>query len=829
MDAVAALSGWLAGPLLPWSALATALVFVILGYFGAPFLLWALAALVALVGFGAPPVVIGVAAVLTLIFGTPLRRLVSALVLGTLKRLEFLPRISATEKVALAAGNVWAEQEFFSGRPSFARLRSELYPELTDEERAFLEGPVETVCRMVDDQRVMVDKDLSPEVWAYLKRERFFGMIIPKEHGGLGFSAKAHSEVIQKLGSRSVTLCITVMVPNSLGPAELLIHYGTEEEKAHYLPRLANGEDIPAFALTEPGAGSDAGAISSSGVVFRGDDGELYLRLNWNKRWITLAAVSTVLGLAFRLRDPEHLLGDVEDLGITCALIPTSKPGVVLGRRHDPLGVPFYNCPTQGHDVVVPVDAIIGGRANAGRGWIMLMESLAAGRGISLPALSTGASKVVSRVASAHAVIRKQFGVSIGKFEGIEEPLARIGAMTYLLDAMRNVTLGAIDSGVKPPVVTAIAKYHSTEMMRRLVNDGLDIRGGAGISRGPRNVLANAYFATPIGITVEGANILTRTLMIFGQGALRAHPFAKREVESAERGDVVGFDRAFWGHIGLIVQNTVRTVVLSATRGWLYTPPVRRGIGRDYQKLAWTSAAFAITADLAMGLFGGRLKMKESITGRFADILSWLYIGSAVLRRYEHEGFRREDLPYVRWAMSHAFFEIQRAFDGILGNFDVPWVGWVFRGPLRFWSQLNAIGHPPSDAEGHRVARSLQVPDANRERLTDGIYVPTSAEEALGRLERAMLLCAEAEALDRKLKKAVRARKLPRIADPEARAERAVAAGVWTPEEAETFRRAESARDDAIQVDSYSLDEYRGVSIGTAAVEPPPHRSPAAA
>jgi acyl-CoA dehydrogenase len=465
-----------------------------------------------------------------------------------IQALKLLPAISETERAAIEAGSVWVEGEFFSGAPNWQRLNSEPYPELTPEIQAFLDGPVEQVCRMATDWEIQRRKDLPPEVWDYLKQERFFGMMIPQEYGGLGFSNQAYSAVMVKLASRSFIHTATVGVTNSLGPAKLLLNYGTTEQKDYYLPRLARGEEIPCFALTEPTAGSDAASITSEGVVFRGEDGKLYLRLNFRKRYITLGAIATLIGLAFKLRDPDQLLGKGEQVGITCALIPANTPGVILDKRHDPMRVPFYNSPIAGRDVVISVDQIIGGVEQAGQGWKMLMQSLAAGRGISFPATCTGIAKFVARVTSAHAVVRRQFGLSIGRFEGIEEPLARIGGLTYLMEAARNYTCAAVDGGERPSVVSAIAKYQFTELSRKIINDGMDILGGSGICRGPRNLLANIYIATPIPVTVEGANILTRTMMIFGQGVIRCHPFVYQEVLAIENNDVKQFDHALWHH-----------------------------------------------------------------------------------------------------------------------------------------------------------------------------------------------------------------------------------------------------------------------------------------
>ncbi|MCB0385983.1 MAG: acyl-CoA dehydrogenase, partial [Bdellovibrionales bacterium] len=525
----------------------------------------------------------------------------------------------------------------------------------------YMEGPVHQLCEMVNAWKIYRTREMPEEVMQFIKDNKFLGMIIPKEYGGLGFSHYAHAEVIQTVSSRSIAAGITIMVPNSLGPAELLNHYGTDAQKKKWLQRLAEGQEMPCFGLTEPQAGSDAGSITSEGVLYKNAQGELCIRLNWRKRWITLAAISTVIGLAFRLRDPENLLGKGEDLGITCALIPSDTKGVVLGRRHDPLGIPFYNCPTEGHDVEINAEeSIIGGLEGAGKGWGMLMESLGAGRGISIPAQSASGIKTCARMASAHATIRKQFGLSIGKFEGVEEPLARISGMAYYSEAMRRYTLGALNQDIKPPVVTAMMKYNASEWFRKAVNDGMDILGGAAISLGPRNNIAIGYMAAPISITVEGANILTRTLMIFGQGALRAHPYAYKEVSAVENNDLKAFDKAFWGHIGHVVHNQFRALLLFWTRGYLaFGLQGDSHTRRYFRKLNWTSARFAILADIAMGVLGGKLKVKEKITGRFADILSHMYLATAVLRRYEAEGRRKEDLPFVHYSMQYAFSTIQ--------------------------------------------------------------------------------------------------------------------------------------------------------------------------
>ncbi|HRK06489.1 MAG TPA: acyl-CoA dehydrogenase [Pseudobdellovibrionaceae bacterium] len=799
-----------------WAAGALGLTLA-LGFIGAPFIVWTFAILAVGFGFGVSlPILIAIAVVLA-IFNIPAIRapLVSKLVMNVLKGI--MPKISETERVALEAGVVWAEGELFSGKPDFGKLMQEPYPELTAEEKAFMEGPVERLCESIDDWEIWETRDISAKSWEIIKKEKFLGMIIPKEYGGLGFSALAHSEVIKKLSSRSIPACITVMVPNSLGPAELLIHYGTDEQKKRLLPRLATGEEIPCFALTEPGAGSDAGSITSDGVLFKGNDGKLYIRLNWNKRWITLAHISTILGLAFRLRDPENHLGRGEDIGITCALIPTNTPGVDVSKRHDPLNTPFYNCPTFGKDVIVSVETIVGGLDGAGKGWQMLMECLAAGRGVSLPAQSSGGTSLVTRVISAHSSIRKQFGFPIGMMEGVEEPIARIAGTNYMLESMRKYTLGALDKGIKPPVITAMAKYNATELARKVINDGMDVMGGAAISRGPKNLLAHLYMATPIGITVEGANILTRTLIIFGQGALRAHPFAFKEVDAIGRNDLRSFDRAFWGHIGHIVRNLSRAVVLSVTRGHLASSPVGGSTARYYRKLAWASATFAIMSDIAMGSLGGSLKSRQKITGRFADVLSWMYIGTAVLRRFEAEGRLKEDLPFVHFSLNHCLNEMQKAFDGIFANLNPPGLGWFFAGPIRWWSNLNALAGEHNDQHTHKIASMILADTDQRKRHTSGIFVPKNTIEQLGKLEATFSVIKRAEATERKMRKAVKDRLVPK-SKGKALIENCLAKGVISQDEYKEMIKAEEMRWEAIQVDSFTRDEYFGhKSKGTAA------------
>ncbi len=798
-----------------WVVAAIAVVLLLgLVFVGAPLWTIALVAAALLWSFGAPWWLFGLAMTpLVVLVLPPLRRaLLSVRILRLLRGAGFLPTISDTERAAIAAGTVWLDGELFSGRPDLHAIATAPYPDLSDEERNFLDGPVEQVCRMTDDWQVHQERDLPAEVWDYCKRERFFGLVIPKEYGGLGMSASANSAVVAKLSSRSLPLAITVMVPNSLGPAELLTHYGTPAQKQRWLPALARGEEVPCFALTEPTAGSDAGAMQARGVVFRAEDGRLMVRLSWQKRYITLAAVATVLGLACQIHDPENLLGKGPFPGITCVLVPAHTDGVELGRRHDPMGVPFYNCPTQGRNVVVALeDAVIGGAGGVGRGWQMLMECLAAGRGISLPATSTGGAQLVARAAGAYAAVRQQFGLPIGRFEGVEEPLARIAGFTYVLEAARRFVCGALDAGQQPAVVTAIAKYNATELWRRVINDGMDVLGGAAISRGPRNLLANAYAGTPICITVEGANILTRTLMIFGQGAIRCHPYAYRELEAIAANDAVAFDRAFWPHVGHVLRSAVRTLLLGVSRGWLTWVPVGGPLRPYWRRLNQASAEFALLADVAMGTLGGNLKRKEKLTGRFADWFSWSFLAGATLRRFEAEGRRAEDVPLAAWALEHALQRMQEAREGLYANLRLPGFGHALRAVGFVWAHLTRLGRGPDDRLGSLVARTLQVPGAQRDRLTPAIFVPDDPTSALGRLEVALTLCTEAEPLQKKLKDAVRAGRLPKAAT-EQLLDQAVENGILAPAERDLLQRAEAARREAITVDSFTLDEYRAGS-----------------
>ncbi|MES2961832.1 MAG: acyl-CoA dehydrogenase [Pseudomonadota bacterium] len=726
-----------------------------------------------------------------------------------IKKLGLLPKISETEKIALTSGTIWVDGELFSGRPNFDWIFSQKYPHLSAEEQHFMDNEVEELCRICIDYEVQKLRDLPENVWNFLREKKFFGIIIPKEFGGLGFSAFAHSSIIQKLSSRSVPLAITAMVPNSLGPAELLMHYGTKDQRDHYLPRLADGRDLPCFALTEPTAGSDATSIISSGVLFKDLDGEVKIRMNWNKRYITLGAYATVIGVAFQLCDPEKLLSDQVNIGITCALVPHTTHGVRQGRRHDPLATPFVNSPLNGENVIIGLDAIIGGKDGLGKGWKMLMECLAAGRGISLPSTSSGGSKLVARAVSAYSAIRQQFGTAVGKFEGVEEVLARIASRTYAVDAMRSFTAGAIDAGSKPAVITAIAKYHATEMFRQNINDGMDIMGGRGIIRGPRNVLANAYFSTPISITVEGANIMTRSLIHFGQGAIMCHPYAYKEIEALEKNDLKAFDCIFFCHINHLISNLVRSIVLSITRG-RFRKPFKCGVIAKYErKIAWISATFALLADIAIARFGGNLKRKEKINGRFGDVLSAMYLGVCILKKFDENGRKKEEIPLVEHAMKEQLGKAQIAIEGLYQNL-FGCIGKIIIFPFAMWARFNAFSCPANDALDHKVVKNFIKNGPIRESLTEGIFVSKDKNDNLGRIENALRLHEITHGIADKIKAAIKAKTLPRKR-VEDLINLAFEKSVITSEEKTMMQEAAEAVLDAMQVDEYSLEEYKKI------------------
>ncbi|MCP1674944.1 acyl-CoA dehydrogenase [Natronocella acetinitrilica] len=722
---------------------------------------------------------------------------------------KVLPAMSETEREAIEAGTVWWDGQLFSGNPDWDALLHYPSPRLSDEEQTFLDGPTEDLCRMTNEWDVTFKRmDLSPETWDFIRSQGFLGLIIPKEYGGKGFSAIAHSEIAMKLASRCSDLGSTVMVPNSLGPAELLMHYGTEAQRSHYLPRLARGEEIPCFALTSPEAGSDAaGSMRDYGIVCKGDwQGEevIGLRLTWEKRYITLGPVATLLGLAFRAYDPDGLLGDEPDLGITLALIPTKTPGVNIGRRHFPLNAAFMNGPNSGKDVFIPLDWIIGGRDMVGKGWMMLMNCLSVGRSISLPAGGTGAAKACALHTGAYARVRRQFKMPIGEFEGIQEALARIGGLTYLMDAARTMTAGAVDLGEKPSVLSAVVKYHLTEGMRQCVNDAMDVHGGKGICLGPNNYLGRTYQTAPISITVEGANILTRNMMIFGQGAIRCHPFVLREMlltrEADQEQAAEDFDALLMEHLGFGAGNAARSLLLGLTGGGLLSTPGGRSTRRYYRQLTRLSAAFALLADCSMLVLGGSLKRRERISARLGDVLSYLYLGSACLKRYEDQGRPSEDLPLLQWAMAHCLSMIELRLDEVLKNFPDRVVAAVLR-PIIF--PLGRRLRGPDDRTGAKVARLLMEPNPALDRLVAGAYRSADPEDGAGAVLHAVDRVIAAAPIEARVQKAIKEGAL-QPALWEELADAALAKGLISDHEAATLREADAARRTVIAVDDFS-------------------------
>ncbi|EOC0478896.1 acyl-CoA dehydrogenase FadE [Cronobacter turicensis] len=735
---------------------------------------------------------------------TPVRKsLISAPVFRGFRKV--MPPMSRTEKEAIDAGTTWWEGDLFRGNPDWQKLHNYPQPKLTAEEQAFIDGPVEEACRMANDFQITHEMaDLPPELWAFLKEHRFFAMIIKKEYGGLEFSAYAQSRVLQKLSGVSGILAITVGVPNSLGPGELLQHYGTEAQKNHYLPRLARGVEIPCFALTSPEAGSDAGAIPDTGVVCMGEwQGEqvLGMRLTWNKRYITLAPIATVLGLAFKLSDPDRLLGGEQELGITCALIPTNTPGVEIGRRHFPLNVPFQNGPTRGNDIFVPIDYIIGGPKMAGQGWRMLVECLSVGRGITLPSNSTGSLKSIALATGAYAHIRRQFKVSIGKMEGIEEPLARIAGNAYVMDAAASLITYGIMLGEKPAVLSAIVKYHCTHRGQQSIIDAMDIAGGKGIMLGEGNFLARAYQGAPIAITVEGANILTRTMMIFGQGAIRCHPYVLEEMAAAQNNDVNAFDKLLFRHIGHVGSNMVRSFWLGLTNGLTSRSPTRDATRRYYQHINRLSASLALLSDMSMAVLGGSLKRRERISARLGDVLSQLYLASAVLKRYDDEGRQEADLPLVHWGVQDALHQAEQAISDLLRNFPNGAVAGllslaIFPAGRRY--------DAPSDKLDHKLAKILQTPSATRSRIGRGQYLTPSEHNPVGLLEQALLEVMAADPIHQRICKEM-GKNLPFTRLDEL-AKRALKEGRINEDDAAILIRAEESRLRSINVDDFEPD-----------------------
>lgn len=750
---------------------------------------------------------------ITALFTVPFlrRNIVSSLALRVFRKL--LPKISQTEQEALDAGTVWWEGELFSGKPDWNKLLAYPKPTLSAEEQAFLDGPVEQLCAMLDEWHITHERhDLPPEVWQFIRENRFFSLIIPREYGGLGFSALAHSEIVMKISSRSNTAAVTVMVPNSLGPAELLLHYGTEEQKNYYLPRLANGTEIPCFALTGPEAGSDAGSIPDTGIVcraeFNGQPDVLGIRINWEKRYITLGPVATLLGLAFRLHDPDGLLGGEKDIGITLALIPTNTLGITIGRRHFPLNGVFQNGPNSGKDVFIPMDWIIGGQDKMGQGWRMLMNSLSVGRSISLPATGVGAAKLSAWSSGAYGRVRVQFRLPVGYFEGVEEALARIAGNTYMMDAARVMTAGAVDQGEEPSVISAIVKYHLTERSRQAINDAMDIHGGKGICLGPSNYLARTYQQTPVGITVEGANILTRNMIIFGQGAIRAHPFTLREINATwdenRKRSLQEFDAALTGHIIFALRNALCSLAFGISQRLIKTIPENAASEtlNYYRQLTRFSTSFALLSDVAMLKLGGSLKRRERLSARLGDVLSQLYLCSATLKRFEDDGRPAADLPFLHWSMQDALYRTQQAFHEFLLNFPA---GKVTRWLLRLMVFPRGLRcQPPSDALSHQVARLILAPGEARDRLTAGMYLPTAKNDPLALLQEAMTCAIACEPVEARLRQAVKDKTL--TAHEDEQVNQALTQGIISEGEAALLAQMKTLRRRVIMVDDFSPD-----------------------
>ena len=718
--------------------------------------------------------------------------------------------ISPTQRAALESGTVGFERSIFAGSPDWKTLLSTPAPQLTEKEQSFLDNETEELCAMIDDWKIRDElKDLQPEVWAFLKEKKFFGMIIPEEFGGLGFSAYAHATIVAKIATRSGTVAATTMVPNSLGPAELLLQYGTEEQRNHYLPRLADGREVPCFSLTSPQAGSDATNLKDEGVVFKGEDGKLYLRLNWEKRYITLAPVATLFGLAFRLRDPDHLLGDQEDVGITLALIPSDSEGMTKGFRHRPMGTTFQNGPHWGTDVVVPVDNIIGGPKYAGQGWNMLVDCLSIGRSISLPASSSGMARFLTRATGAYSFIRQQFGTNLATMEGVQESLARIGGLTYMIDAARTLPLQDLDIAhaageqARPAVASAILKYHTTEAGRQVVIDAMDIHGGKGVVEGPNNPVSGLYQGVPVGITVEGANIMTRSLMIFGQGAFLAHPFTLDEMRAAKNDDAGEAGRLLKKHLCNIFNNAGRSLFHGLTFGLFNQAPHSGPDAVFFKRINRLSNAFALTANTSMLTLQTALMRKERTSALLGDTLSNLYIASQVLRRWTLDGRKQEDLPLMQWAATHCIHKAEEALYELIDNHPNKIAKYLLK-PLVF--PLGRLTSKPSHTLDAKIAKLLSTPGGARDTLTGNIFLPKARHEYLARLENAFALAHQAQPHEHVLAKAVKKGQLSQSENHEEMVREAEEKGLVTADIADLLRRTQAAREDIVQVDYYEPD-----------------------
>ena len=733
------------------------------------------------------------------------------LLMNWMKANKILPQISDTERQALEAGNVWIDGEFFAGNPDFSKILKESYNRLSTEEQAFIDGPLQELCSMLDPHEIARTRRVPEQALAFIKQNGFMGLIIPKEYGGKGFSRLAVSTIMHTLNPHSFVVGAYVVIPNSLGAGELLHHYGTEAQKQHYLPRLASGEYVPCFGLTEPTAGSDAASIKAEGVVFRDADGSTKIRLNFRKRYITLAPVANLCSIACQLHDPDNLLGKGVHPGITVVMVHKGTPGFSNGNHHLPIGEPFYNGPLVGKDVVVPVDNIIGGPEYAGQGWKMLMEQLAGGRAISLPAGAIGAMKLVAAVTGPYSMVRQQFGMSIGRMEGVEDKVGKIAALTYLCEGARVYACSAVDNDIQPPVTSGVLKCYTTDLSRELLTDGMDVFSGAGVMQGPNNILGSGYTSSAVGITVEGANIMTRTLMIFGQGATRCHPYALKVVDGVENNDVAMFRNNLVAWIGHFIAGIFRSATRSLTRGWTVSvPDVAPETRTYYRRLGWSASRFGLLTELAMFFIGGKLKMRGKLTGRYADALAWQLLAVSALRRFEAEGRRREDLPLVQYAAEYALGKVQQAFEGIYANFDAPLLGGLMRTVGSWWLRLNPVGKAPSDTLSQAAARTLQQDGAQYRRLIEGVFLPAEDRPGAGRLMKAFRLLSEAEESSQRIARAQRERKLPRGSAADV-AEQASQLGIVSAHEARLIRQAQEARLAAIEVDVFTPEQFFGV------------------
>lgn len=797
---------------------ATAVAFTafwLLAYLGAPLIVWTLASaayiaglyMSGLINIGELQTTAMVFIPLVLLFNLAFvrRNLITRWIFAGFKKV--LPEMTSTEREALEAGDVWWEAEMFRGKPDWPKLLNFKRTVLTDREQSFLDNEVETLCSMIDDWKIQhEDHDLSPEIWSYIRDNGFMSMLISKEWGGLGFSAYAQSCVVTKIATRSIAVSVTVMVPNSLGPGELLMHYGTDEQKQSWLPGLAAGKEIPCFGLTGPEAGSDAGAIPDTGIICMGEwNGQqtLGMKITFSKRYITLAPVATVVGLALKVFDPDGLLGDSNksDYGITCALIPSDLPGVDIGRRHSPCGTPFMNGPIFATDVFVPIDFVIGGKEKVGKGWRMLVECLSAGRGISLPALASAAGKSSYLTTGAYTRIRRQFKMPVGKFEGVQEAMGRMAGLTYKLEACRSLTASAVDN-CSPSVVTAMMKYHMTEMMRTILTDAMDIHGGRGVMQGPRNYLANAYQAIPIAITVEGANILTRNLMIYGQGSIRCHPYVFPEMEAARKNDLEEFDQLLWGHIGFSINRGIRALTLGLTGARLAGSPVKGTMAKYYRQLTRLSSALAFVSDVTMGVLGGELKRKERLSARLGDVLSHLFIASAVLKYYHDEGEQPGDLAHAEWAIQHSLNEIGVAFDGFFANFPNRLIGSFLRVMAFPWGRSFKA---PADNLTHELADLMMEPTELKDRLCREVYTNENPEDQVGRMVLAYKKLLEVEPVFNKFSRAV-AKGIATGHTLEEQLVSSIHAGILTQAEADEVAEYDKLRIEAILTDDFTKE-----------------------